>query len=99
MDEHLAARKSLWLKKKDLGVYMTKNEDAIVISLVNQLANYVANQHEDDMLHVFGCELEESKDEEQKVKDSFAHFEALKKEFPVSHKTSMVSRIVYCLEK
>ena len=61
LDQHLASRNSLWLRRKDMGETVVQEEVAKVRNLINAVATYVANMHEENLLTYYGEQLEEQK--------------------------------------
>ena len=61
LDQHLASRNSLWLRRKDMGETVVQEEVAKVRNLINAVATYVANMHEENLLPFYGEQSEEQK--------------------------------------
>ena len=61
LDQHLASRDSLWLRKKDMGETVVQEVVATVRNLIKAVATYVANMHEENLLTYYGEQLEEQK--------------------------------------
>ena len=66
LDEHLASRRSLWLRKKDMGETVIQEEVESVRNLMNAVTTYVANMHEENLLSYYGEQPEEQKIELEK---------------------------------
>ena len=59
LDDHLASRKSHWLRKKDMGETVMQDEVGSVRSLLSAVTTYVANMHEENLLPFYGEQSEE----------------------------------------